>query len=190
MKRKFLSLLLITTLLFFLNTTVATASEKIAGISAMAIKPDILVATTDKRPEILKAFLEENGSPMAGSAQTFVKAADENGLDWKLVAAISGLESGFGNAIPSGSYNAWGWGVYGDHVIYFKSFDDGIITVSKGLRERYINPLGTDNVYAIGRLYAASPTWADRVTMFMNRIDIFAKQYESAHQINTLSLSL
>ena len=32
-----------------------------------------------------------------------------NGLDYRLVPAISGVESTFGKHIPDNSYNAYGW---------------------------------------------------------------------------------
>ena len=90
----------------------------------------------------------------------FIKTADEYNLDWKLVAAISGVESTFGKEIPNDSYNAWGWGVYGDNVIRFKSWTDGIETVSQGLRQRYMDQWGGKDIYQIGAMYASSPAWA------------------------------
>lgn len=148
-----------------------------------------VVAQKDKRVTILTQYLKERNSPMVSSAKTFVEAADTNDLDWKFVAAIAGLESTFGKHIPYNSYNAWGWGVYGDNVIRFTSFDEGIATVSKGLRQNYINK-GAKDVYSIGRIYAASPTWAERVTFLMNSIDAFSERYEAKNLSMNLSLSL
>lgn len=139
----------------------------------------------DNRVAILKEFLETYNSPLAENSEDFVKSADKYDIDWKLVAAISGVESTFGKQIPNNSYNGWGWGVYGDNVIYFKSWSDAIETISKGLRENYIDR-GATNIYAIGRIYAASQTWAQRVEYFMNRI----KDYELRNPEDTLSLSI
>lgn len=132
------------------------------------------VSLSDNRVKILKEFLESYNSPLAPFAGTFVETADTYNLDWRLVAAISGLESTFGQQIPQGSYNGWGWGIYGNNVIYFSSWEDGIRTISKGIRERYMNQRGATNVYEIGSTYAASSTWAVRVESFMNGISDFS----------------
>ena len=128
----------------------------------------------DVRVKILQDYLGQFNSPLVGEASTFVKYADQYDLDWKLVAAISGVESTFGQQIPYNSYNGWGWGIYGTNMIYFASWEDGIKTVSEGLRTNYINKWGAEDVYDIGRFYAASPTWARRVDYFMGRISDFA----------------
>jgi len=132
--------------------------------------------SNDIRVQVLRKFLEHYDSPLAPFAKTFVESADENNLDWKLVAAISGLESTFGQQIPVKSYNAWGWGVYGDNVIRFASWEEGIKTISKGLRERYIKNWGAENIYQIGAMYAASPTWASRIVYLMGKIEEFKLQ--------------
>ena len=129
----------------------------------------------DSRGEILRSFLLEYDSPLAPFASDFVESADRYSLDWRLVASIAGLESTFGNRIPYNSYNAWGWGVYGDNVIRFSSWPDGIETISKGLRERYLRDLPQSDPYVIGPTYAASPTWAQRVSYFMARMEDFER---------------
>src|SRR3972149_7709135 len=115
----------------------------------------------DQRSVKLQKYLEWRRSPMAEEAAAFVAQADRHSLDWRLVAAIAGLESTFGRAVPSGSYNAWGWGIPtgASSGIAFASWEHGIATVSEGLRQRYIDE-GNVTIEQIGRIYAASPTWA------------------------------
>lgn len=138
--------------------------------------------TLDRRAQMLQAYLAQYNSPLQYSAQDFVEAADQYQLDWKLVAAISGVESTFGKFIPGGrelpytSYNGWGWGVYGTQAIYFKSWQDGIYTVSRGLRENYFNKGYTDP-YTINRIYAASPVWGAKVSYFLKDMAEFEKDY-------------
>lgn len=167
----------------------AHAQVKLAGMSASTFIPSKEEVTVDNRAKALRAYLESNSSPLANSAETFVESADKYNLDWRFVAAIAGLESGFGKHIPYNSYNAWGWGVYGNNVLRFTSWDEGIETISKGLRERYMDKWGATNVYAIGKYYAASPTWAVRVESFMNKIEAFHQEY-NAQTSATLSLSI
>lgn len=143
----------------------AFASE--AGSSAMLSSRQ--VKDLDKRVEKLELYLASHNSPLAPYAPVFVENADKYGLDWRLVASISGVESTFGKFLPANSYNAYGWngGNY-----YFKNWEDGIETVSKTLREKYINKWGADNLYKIAPYYAPpSRTWARNVAFFMDRIE-------------------
>lgn len=133
----------------------------------------------DNRAKILSEYLAKFNSPLQNHAQDFIEAADTYNLDWKMVASIAGVESTFGKHIPGG-YNAWGWGVYGTQAIYFSSWRDGIFTVSKGLRENYLNK-GLTDPYSINRIYAASPSWGKNVTFFMTDLEKFADEYKSTH---------
>lgn len=156
--------------LFSLFVAKSYAQELPAGSSAVLSKP-VTPEITDGRIRILREFLEKYDSPLTPFAGTFVEIADKYSLDWKMVAAISGVESTFGHQIPYESFNGWGWGIYGDNMIRFSSWKEGIETVSHGLRTNYIDKWGAKDVYEIGRFYAASPTWAQRVEYFMNKIE-------------------
>ncbi|HKC14777.1 MAG TPA: hypothetical protein VKC89_02345 [Patescibacteria group bacterium] len=169
MKKLFLILILY--IVIFIKPDLAYAQDKASASSAKIFAEQNY--SSDTRTKILENYLKRYDSPLTGEAKTFVKYADQYQLDWKLVAAISGLESTFGKQIPYNSYNGWGWGIYGDNTIYFRSWGDGIKTVSEGLRTNYINKWGATNVYEIGRLYAASPTWAQRVDYLMRNIADF-----------------
>lgn len=182
MNKLFLLTILLVSIFSFVPKALADNSS---GPSA-SLQTIIPKESEDSRVKILKSFLEKYDSPLTGFATEFVENADRYNLDWRLVAAISGLESTFGKFIPYNSYNGWGWGVYGDNVIRFSSWNDGIQTVSKGLRENYIDKWGAENIYQIGRLYAASPTWASRVSYLMNKI----QEYALSSSKDSLSLSL
>jgi hypothetical protein len=173
-------------ILFLLLAAPVKAQELTAMPSASTLSSHFVFEKKDNRVDILKNYLNKYNSPLADNAKDFVEAADMYDLDWKLVAAISGVESTFGHAIPTNSYNAWGWGVYGDNVIRFSSWKDGIYTISQGLREKYMNKWGGKDIYSIGRIYASSPVWADHVSHYLNKIDEFSLNDTK----NTLSLSL
>lgn len=189
MKTKITTFVVLFALQFLFSQQLVHAQVKLAGMSAATFTP-VEKVKTDTRAKALQAYLVATNSPLADSAETFVKSADKYDIDWKLVAAISGLESGYGQHIPYNSYNAWGWGVYGTNVHYFASWDDGIETISQSIRERYMDQRGATNVYEIGATYAASPTWAVRVEGIMNRIDAFYEDFENSNDSTTLSLSL
>lgn len=151
---------------FMKASPVYAQSEQIVQIESRPV---------DKRATILKDYLAKYNSPLEDSSQDFIDAADQYGLDWKLVVSISGVESTFGKHIPGG-YNGWGWGVYGNNAIYFKSWREAIFTISKGLRENYVDK-GLSEPYSMSRLYAASPNWGKNVTFFMNDIEKYAQNY-------------
>lgn len=161
--------------LFLFSLTLATnvyaADLVMHEIDAPATPVDY---TIDERVIRLGAYLETHNSPMAEAASHFVFEADRLNLDWKLLPAIAGVESTFGKRIPPGSYNSYGWGIFTGKSsgIVFDSWADGITKVSEGLRYRYMDR-GATTVEQIGRIYAASPTWAIKVRFFMGKIDEF-----------------
>lgn len=183
MKNKFLLALVAATILFIPQISLADTK---ASQSSASINATITVKSgSDSRVKVLYEYLKSVNSPLTINASDFVEYADKYNLDWRTVVAISGVESTFGKAIPQNSYNGWGWGVYGTNVIRFSSWKEGIKTVSKGIRERYMDSWGGTDIYSIGSMYAASPVWADHVTLQINRINAFAL----ANPQYTLSLS-
>lgn len=128
----------------------------------------ILARAKDERVEKLKAYFAKHNSPLKPYAYDFVYYADLYGLDWKLVPAISGVESTFGKRIPRNSYNAYGW-ANGNYS--FTSWEQSIEVVSRTLKEKYVDR-GYNTVPKIARMYAPpSTTWSGNVQFFMNQIE-------------------
>ncbi|MBI3379653.1 hypothetical protein HY029_02780 [Candidatus Gottesmanbacteria bacterium] len=127
-----------------------------------------LVVKPDLRPQKLEDFLSKYGSPLTSYAQVIVSLADKYHIDWRLVAAISGVESTFCKSIPYNSYNCWGWN-NGKHA--FASYIDGLEKVSETLGIHYFGK-GFDTPETIGPIYAPpSPDWAWKVRYFMNLLE-------------------
>lgn len=144
----------------------AKLEAKEAGSSAIPVSR--VSKAQDNRTQQLQAYLTSHNSPLAPYAKVFVAKADEYQLDWRLVPAISGVESTFGKNLPRNSYNAYGWN--GGNFT-FKNWEDGIDTVSKTLRVNYIDKRGADTVWEIASIYAPpSTTWAGKVNYFMEKI--------------------
>ncbi len=187
MKKQIILFILSLIVITFSSPQKASADSLASGSSANINRIAITQSNgNDYRVKILHDYLAKENSPLATYAAEFVSTADKYNLDWRLVAAISGVESTFGKEIPADSYNAWGWGVYGDNVIRFSSWKDGIDTISQGLRDRYINQWGGKDVYQIGSMYAASPAWAGHVVYYMDNI----QNYGLRKPTDLLSLSL
>lgn len=156
------------------GNALAMQNEKTSRPSAQLIS--LKIQKVDRREEILRKYLEKYNSPLVPSAGTFIKEADKNGLDWKLVVSIAGVESYFGKHIPYNSNNGWGWGVYGNNVHNFATWNEGITEISSELRSKYMNKWGASSVTEIGSFYAADPNWSNKVTHFMDELEDFSEK--------------
>jgi len=127
------------------------------------------VGIADARSLIVKNYLERWNSPMSHLSDFIVQMADKYSLDFRLVTAISQQESNVCKIIPPDSYNCWGWGIHSKGSLGFSSYEEGIETVSKGLREEYLNK-GYNTVEEIMSKYTPSSngSWANGVNTFMS----------------------
>ena len=176
----------VTVILLLLISRGQSFASEIASKSSASLQSPFNKVEPDNRTQVLEGFLNQYDSPLAPYASDFIKNADKYNLDWRLVASIAGLESTFGKHIPYESYNGWGWGIYGDNIIRFNSWSEGIETISKGLRERYLRDIEYSDPYIIGPTYAASPTWAQRVSFFMEKME----EYRLQNGKSTLTLTI
>lgn len=134
------------------------------------------ITTNDARATALRQFLMDYNSPMYPYAEVFVTEADKYGLDWRLVVAISGVESAFG-LLPVRANNAWGWkgGSDGD----FNPFDTwghGIEVVTRRLALGYgvdMTPFEIEPIYCPPCGRNPAHLWANGVIKFMNQIDMY-----------------
>lgn len=130
------------------------------------------VEVSDARPEIIRQYLQENNSPLEPHAATLVEMADEYSLDYRLLTAIAQKESGLCRVIPKGSFNCWGWGIHSEGSLGFSSFDEGIETVSKGLKEEYIDKGYTTPDEIMAKYTPLSKgTWAEGVNYYMSQLE-------------------
>ena len=179
---------LISTLLFPVNAQAQIVNSTNTQVFEVEAKP------VDRRAQILKDYFAKHNSPLENSAQDFVEAADKYNLDWKLVASISGVESTFGKRIPGGhdplytSYNGWGWGVYGNNVLKFKSWKEAIYTISEGLKKNYVDK-GYTEPLSMNKKYASNKTWGVKVNYFMNEIEKYAAGYPIDVELEELEIA-
>lgn len=168
-------------LFVFITPKTALASE-VAGNSGM-LKAEQPQSQADLRLKKLEGFLKQVNSPLTPYAQTFVQTADKFQIDWRLLPAISGMESTFGRFMIAGTYNAYGWG---GGTIRFTSWEDSINTISKALSEKYYAK-GLTTPEKINPVYCPpNKTWAGKVRLFMDKIE----NYEDNFDPSQLALSL
>ncbi len=137
---------------------------------------DQTIVTSDARITALKQFLLDYNSPMAPYASVFVTEADKYGLDWRLVTAISGVESAFG-VIAVRENNAWGWkgGSDGDFNP-FSTWEDGIKHVTERMALGYgvdMTPFEIEPIYCPPCGQNPDHLWANGVIKFMDQIDMY-----------------
>jgi len=166
--KRIITIVVILVIASILFTTKANAYQEAQTSSAkLALSMEKNVSSNDKRVIALRNVLEKYNSPLAGEAERYVRLADKNGVDWKLLPSIAGLESSYGKRLMPNSYNAYGWG--GGHI-YFDSWEQGIDVITTALSKKYY-ARGATTVWTIGPIYAESPTWAVRVNSFMQKLE-------------------
>ena len=135
--------------------------------------------TIDPRVLAMNKFLTDYHSPMANSAETFIREADKHGLDWRLVASISGVESAFGNLYPAGTHNGWGWrGINRNEGGWsiFSSWDSAITHITERLAVGYgthLTPFEIEPTYCPPCGENPEHAWANGVTRFMIQLQYY-----------------
>lgn len=157
------------------------------GQSLFLTPSSVLGVSTEKtintRVATLENFLEKQRSPLASKAAEMVAAADKYQFDWRLLPAIAGKESSFGKKIPwnkeeqKSSYNAWGWGIYGDKTLNFSSFEEAVEKIAEGLQNEYFDK-GYITIDTMMNKFAPSSngSWARDVKAIMEQIISEEKQ--------------
>ena len=105
----------------------------IAGIPAIAAQMDPQPAekaqtrSNEEDPRILslRRFFQKSGAPAQNLSEVFVREADNNGLDWRLLPVLALVESGGGKHCQK--HNLFGWK---NGQASFASFADGIRQVA------------------------------------------------------------
>ena len=149
--------------------------------SIYSSKPLTIKTTTasiysrDSRAQKINAVYKIYNCPLEGMGDVMVYEADKNNIPWWVVAAISFQESGCGKKTPKAngieSYNAWGWGVYGDYVFSFDNWVRGIETVSKYLSDKFYSK-GINDTCEIMKIYTppSKGSWCEGVNHFGDTI--------------------
>lgn len=162
----------------------STADEQIeiepGGFLFGSLPPDEVVlgestVSQEARPVILREFLRSYHSPLAPHSDLILSVSQEFGLDWRLLTAIAGAESTFGRNAPENCFNAWGWGIHSRGTLCFESWPEGIRTVGRGLRDKFLAD-GLTTIDQIMARYAPislenGGSWARAVTYFMEELE-------------------
>lgn len=130
------------------------------------------VKLIDGRTAKLRRYLRSLNSPLFDYADLLVEEADKYNYDYRLLVAIALQESTGCKVIPHDSYNCWGWGIYGNKITRFSSYEEAIRTVSKGIKQNYLDK-GLITTEQIMSKYTpgSNGSWSRAVTFFFHRIE-------------------
>ncbi len=154
-------------------SAIAAPGALVSDSATPSVTP-VVPAGSPPSAQILDAYLASKGSPMAGQGAALMTSAARWRVDPRLVVAIAGAESNFGQ-VTCGPNNAWGWACPNDPAD-FATWAAGIETITSGLRNYYLDE-GRTSVTLIQQKYcpvgaANDPTglnshWATNVTRFL-----------------------
>ena len=82
-------------------------------------------------------------------------------------------ESTLCRSIPVDSHNCWGWGIYGDKVIMFSSYEEAVKTVANGIKKEYLDKGLTTASKIMEKYTPSSPngSWAYAVNKFLRDLE-------------------
>ncbi len=132
---------------------------------------DDYVVAGDSRPLIIKEYLSSYNSPLTPYADYIFTISQQYGLDYRLLVAIAQQESNLCKKIPDNSHNCWGWGINSRGTLRFSSYEEAILAVAKGIKEKYIDE-GLDTPEQIMAKYTplSNGSWAFGVRQFMDEM--------------------
>ena len=133
----------------------------------------VVTKISDARASNLKNFFRKHNSVLYDHADYIVQISDEYGFDYRLLPAIAMQESTLCRAIPVDSHNCWGWGIYGNNVIRFSSYDEAIKTVAEGIKKEYLDKGLTTASKIMQKYTPSSPngSWAYAVNKFLRDLE-------------------
>lgn len=97
------------------------------------------ISSFDGRAKIVESFFRKYNSPLYFYSENFIQVADKYNLEWRLLPSIAMQESNGGRKVIKHSFNPFGFGIYGNKVVKFTSWEDGIERVGKTLKQEYID---------------------------------------------------
>ena len=127
----------------------------------------------DKRVVTLQNYLSAKKSPLASVSNAFIRIADKYGLDWKLLPAIAGVESGFEKAGNLNDFNPFGI-FCGKSLCSFKNYNEAITYAGKliGTSNYYSKFRETKSIQELAVHYNnGEKAWIDSMNYFIDKLD-------------------
>lgn len=128
------------------------------------------IKTADARPEIIRQYLYRYGSPLEPYSDLIVKLSDQYNFDYRWLVAIAQQESGLCLHIPENSFNCWGWGIYGDKVTRFDSYEDALRRIAPQFTTIFLQGSHSKDPMEVMKTYTppSDGSWAEGVSNFFD----------------------
>ncbi len=134
------------------------------------------MSSKDARVEIIRNFFTKYKSTLAPYSEFIVTTADKYDMDYRLIPAIAMQESTLCKNLPTklkGTYNCWGFGIYGKKVTKFANYHEAIDTVTKTLAKNYKDKGLVDPIQIMSKYTPSNDgTWAKNVAGLMEGLSI------------------
>ncbi len=127
----------------------------------------------DARPEIVRQYLAKYNSPLEPLAQLIVDLSDQHNFDYRWMVAIAQQESNLCKRIPPDSHNCWGWGIYGDKVTRFDSFEEALRRIAPQFVTIFLKGDHTREPMEVMKTYTppSDGSWANGVSTFFRHLE-------------------
>jgi hypothetical protein len=144
-------------------------------LSQNTIESQVITTPMDKirkeRADSIDKFFASRNAPLEGYGMKFVEEAEDNDIDWRLLAAISVIESNGGKqACKKADNSVLG---YGSCKMSFKSIDESIelvsMKISGNTSKYYHDQMTTSQI--LKKYNSVIPSYVQKVTKVMKMID-------------------
>jgi hypothetical protein len=131
------------------------------------------IKTADARPELIRQYMNGYGSPLEPYSDLIVQLSDQYNFDYRWLVAIAQQESGLCLHIPDNSFNCWGWGIYGDKVTRFDSYEDALRRISPQFTTIFLKGDHSKDPVEVMKTYTppSDGSWAEGVSSFFDNLD-------------------
>jgi hypothetical protein len=131
------------------------------------------IKTADARPEIIRQYLNKYESPLEPYSDLIVQLSDQYNFDYRWLIAIAQQESGLCKHIPDNSFNCWGWGIYGDKVTRFDSYEDALRRISPQFTKIFLKGVHSKDPAEVMKTYTppSDGSWAEGVSSFFDNLE-------------------
>lgn len=131
------------------------------------------IKTADARPEIIRQYLNKYNSPLEPYSNLIVELSDQYNFDYRWLVAIAQQESGLCKFIPENSYNCWGWGIYGDKVTRFDSYENALRKITPQFTEIFLKGAHSKDPMEVMKTYTppSDGSWANGISTFFDNLE-------------------
>lgn len=131
------------------------------------------IKTADARAEIIRQYLNNYESPLEPYSNLIVHLSDQYNFDYRWLVAIAQQESSLCHKIPDNSFNCWGWGIYGDKITRFDSYEDALRRIAPQFTKIFLKGDHSKDPMEVMKTYTppSDGSWAEGVSTFFDNLE-------------------